>query len=160
MKALSTFAIAIALFVQSADISAAPAQADLATRPPAPGEGTIASRILAPCCSVQTLDAHESELARELRLEIRGRLYAGESAEAIEQSLVDRYGERVRAAPKQDPMRGVAGGLLVVAALAAAGVVRALRRSRARAETAARVPAGGPHDVYDDRLDDELRALD
>ena len=54
-------------------------------------------RLLAPCCWRETLDIHTSPTATELRHEIRNRLQAGESAIAIEKSLVDRYGPKLRA---------------------------------------------------------------
>lgn len=54
-------------------------------------------RLIAPCCWRETLDVHTSPTATELRHEIRSRLQAGESAIAIEKSLVDRYGPKLRA---------------------------------------------------------------
>lgn len=54
-------------------------------------------RLIAPCCWRETLDIHTSPTATELRHEIRSRLQAGESSLAIERSLVDRYGPKLRA---------------------------------------------------------------
>jgi cytochrome c-type biogenesis protein CcmH len=135
---------------------------ELAAQVPATGERSIERRLFAPCCYTQTLDLHESEIAHDLRLEIRRRLGAGEAADVIEQSLVRRYGERIRAVPEQDPMRLIAPAMLLSAGLAGILVLRLLRRWKRRSEEMARlspVVAAGP-DAYDDRLDAELRALD
>jgi cytochrome c-type biogenesis protein CcmH len=165
MNALRALLVASALLALPPAALAGPSQAppsdDVSSRPPAPGERTLLGRLIAPCCWQQTLDVHESPLTRDLRREIRGRLYAGETPAAIEESLVVRYGERIRAAPTRDPMKNVAGGLLVVALAVGGLVVVALRRLRARAPKL--LPAAGApleHDDYDDRLDDELRRLD
>jgi cytochrome c-type biogenesis protein CcmH len=88
----------------------------------------LEGRLIAPCCYVQTLDIHESEVASALRAEIRSRLARGEAAQAIEDDLVLRYGEPIRAVPRgRDPRRsiplivntslGVAVALLFVVAL-------------------------------------------
>ena len=56
------------------------------------GASRLEGRIMAPCCWNQTIDIHGSEPAYELRREIRKRLKAGESADAIEASFVQRCG--------------------------------------------------------------------
>lgn len=73
--------------------------------------------LLAPCCWQQTLDVHESPLATELREEIRGRLIAHETPEAIETDMVSRYGDRIRAVPKGGDPRLPLGLLTVGLAL-------------------------------------------
>lgn len=50
----------------------------------------IQARLRAPCCWVQTLDVHESELATNLRAEIHARLQRGEKSRTIEDDLVAR----------------------------------------------------------------------
>jgi cytochrome c-type biogenesis protein CcmH len=88
----------------------------------------LEGRLIAPCCYVQTLDIHESEVASALRAEIRSRLARGEAVQAIEDDLVLRYGERIRAVPRgRDPRcsiplivntsLGIAVALLFVVAL-------------------------------------------
>lgn len=171
MKALPTLVLAVSLLATPgaalAEGKAASAREELSSKPPAPGERTLYGRIIAPCCWNQTLDVHDSEVTRDLRMEIRGRLYDGETPAAIEESLVARYGERVRAAPTRDPMKNVAGGLLVAVVVAGLGVALVLRRLRgqpAPAPAPEPQPAAGPkvaaRDAYDERLDDELRDLD
>ncbi|MGE0785164.1 MAG: cytochrome c-type biogenesis protein CcmH [Sandaracinaceae bacterium] len=132
----------------------------------------IEARLLAPCCWVQTLDVHDSPLASELRAEIERRARAGESAEAIENDIAARYGERVRTVPlgSVDPTRMVPA--IVVGALLASLVmiVLAVRRSRWRPGARGRTtgerhaiaePMGpATRDDLDRRIDEELEELD
>ncbi len=130
------------------------------------GAARLEARLLAPCCWTQTLDVHDSEISVELRREIRARLRAGESADAIEDDLVARYGERIRAASKGHEI-GAPIPVVVGLGMAATGVALAalLRRwRRASSLTAAPSPkgplaGGGEGDRYDEKLDEELRAF-
>ena len=136
---------------------------------PAAGEVTLERRLLAPCCWNQTLDMHESDLAGSLRREVRERLHAGEPASAIEDDMIARYGERIRAVDKgRDPGGAMPflvglGALSIGAALVV--MVRRWRRSAASARSredmreATSKGVQRPDDPYDARLDDELRAL-
>ncbi|WP_394839652.1 cytochrome c-type biogenesis protein CcmH [Pendulispora rubella] len=124
------------------------------------GEAILEGRLLAPCCWTQTLDIHESPLATELRTEIHGRLDQGESVETIEEDLVARYGERIRAIPKgRDPRVAVTFASASVMLLSAIGLLWLWRRWT-RPRTAPAAPRAVRHDEYDARLDDELRELD
>ncbi len=119
------------------------------------GEKSVETRLLAPCCWNGTLDVHESDLARELRKEIRLRLRGGESVDAVEASMVERYGDKVRAAPANEHV----GVLLGAGALAAIGMaILLLRRSVGGMRLAVASTAGSPspRDEWDERLDDEL----
>jgi len=131
---------------------------------PAPGETRLEARLIAPCCWAQTLDVHPSEPATALRREIRARLLAGETAEAIEDDLVARYGDRIRALPRgqEGGSPTVVAGLGILAAIAAVALIAMVRRwLRASAVPPPAPPAGvGKEDAYDRLLDDELRALD
>lgn len=132
--------------------------------PHTPEETWLEGRLRAPCCWVQTLDVHASPLADELRREVRRRLRAGESADAIEGDFAARFGERVRAVPKgRDPRSTLAIVAIAAIALALGALLRVMRRWLRRghaAMTPARV-AAVPHDdaAYEARLDDELRAF-
>ena len=121
----------------------------------------VTSRLLAPCCYQQTLDVHESPLATELRGEVDARLRAGQTPTQVEASLVERYGERVRAVPRDHDSRGYVLALVAIAMVAAAVLlVRATRRWSRGASAAPTPPPGrGPRDALDERLDEELRAL-
>lgn len=160
-------AVTAALLISSlAPLAAAadpPSRAEISSWAPAPGERGLTGRLLAPCCWQGTLDAHESEPAQALRMAIRSRLYAGETVEEIEASLVDQYGERIRARPQRDPLGAVAAFLLVVAALAGIAIVRVMRRwRRVEAVDRAVVPPAPPAegDDYDTRLDAELASME
>ena len=126
------------------------------------GEKSVEARVLAPCCWNQTLDVHESDLARELRREIRARLRAGETVDGIEASFVERYGERVRAAPADERVGALLGvGVLAMAVVAGLVLRRSFASMGAGAGTGARVGAGPvvttTRDEWDERLDEELQ---
>lgn len=138
----------------------------------APGEAALLGKLVAPCCWTQTLDVHSGATPDALRAEIHRRLSSGESAAAIEADFVARYGPRVLAEPEGSPLPLVTLGLVALALGAAGGLVLALRRWVRRSEAAERAstsdgsgasPEGaggaGARDVWDERLDDELRAM-
>jgi cytochrome c-type biogenesis protein CcmH len=130
--------------------------------PPAPSPAVrVERRLLAPCCWNQTLDIHESELASSLRSEIRARVARGESAEAIERVMVDRYGERIRAAPAQrDPLLGIAIAVSALFALIALALIARGRRSLRGSAAQTVIATSGREPTYDERIERELRALD
>lgn len=135
-----------------------------------PGAERLEGRLLAPCCWAQTLDIHGSEIANALRREIRTRLKAGESAEAIEASLVARFGERLRAVPDRVPLDKMGGMGWLGVALAAGFIGVVLWRWRKRGlafdgESPGKGEAPGKpnpasREASDDRLDSELHRLD
>ncbi|MBX3181568.1 MAG: cytochrome c-type biogenesis protein CcmH [Polyangiaceae bacterium] len=128
------------------------------------GADRLEGRLLAPCCwdtSKQTLDIHDSPVANALKSEIRARLKAGETADAIEADLVARYGEKIRAVPEGNPLRRV--GLLLSVLVAAAGVGLGYKLVGWRRRREASLPApevGGERDAWDDALDAELARED
>lgn len=126
----------------------------------AEGELALQSRLLAPCCWKQTLDVHESELSTTLREEIHRRILEGEAPRAIEVSLVQRFGEKIRAVPEGGDFRNaiplfVGGGMV----LSAVGLVFVLRRWRRRSDGDRTTGPDAPPDAYDARIDDALRQL-
>jgi len=129
-----------------------------------PGASALEGRIMAPCCWTQTIDIHGSEIANDLRREIRKRLKSGESADAIQASLVERYGERILAVPPGSPLKTLATLLALGMGGAGAAAFVMLKRWRERAVAHAGAvagPAKPPNDAQlDARLDAELRALD
>lgn len=127
-----------------------------------PGAAELEGRVIAPCCWTQTIDIHGSPAATELRTEIRKRLKAGESVDAIEHSLVDRYGDRILAV-KPGSRLASAGMVLMLAMFGAgAGAVTILRRWKRRSSEHAPAPAPEKktRDVIDERIDAELDELD
>ena len=132
------------------------------------GASYLEGRIRAPCCWNQTIDIHGSEPAYELRREIRRRLKAGEAADAIEASLIERYGQKILAVQDKSPVVSVANTLGLAFLGAGIGAYFMLKRwSRAggeaskkkapgKAEGAASGSAEPKRDALDDRLDREL----
>lgn len=121
----------------------------------------VERRILAPCCHRQTLEDHESEIAHLLRAEIQHRIAAGEPPDAIEDDLVRRYGEQVRAMPRTwDPRLPLGVGLGGVVLLGALVLLRLVSRwCSSRRASAADVSSARDLE-YEDRLDDELLEID
>ena len=128
-----------------------------------PGAERLEGRLLAPCCWAQTLDIHGSER------EIRTRLKARESPEAIERNLVARYGERIRAVPDRVPLdkMGEFGWLGVAVAAGFLGLVlwQWLKRGRSSynknepGTPTASTPEPCPNEASDERLEAELHRI-
>jgi len=130
-----------------------------------PGEKALLGRLVAPCCWNQTLDIHGGGVPDQLRAEIRRRLIAGESPEAIEADFVARYGPAVLSVQPSSPLSTVLLGVGGLALAAGVGVFMKMRRwkkagdaAQRAAPKASREPAAP--DAYDEKLDAELRALD
>lgn len=89
----------------------------------------IASTIRCPVCLNLSLAASPSELARDMRAEIRTKLQEGQTPAEIRQYFVDRYGEWVLMTPEPE---GISLALWILPALAVVGggfvVVRVVRR--------------------------------
>jgi len=118
-------------------------------------------RILAPCCFRQTLEDHDSDIAHKLRAEIERRTAVGESSDVIEDDLVRRYGEDVRAMPRGLDPRALLGIAVAVVLGLGALVIRRFVRARPTVEARATSPAGDDRDLeYQERLDDELDLVD
>ncbi|WP_437603685.1 cytochrome c-type biogenesis protein [Sorangium sp. So ce590] len=164
--ALVAFVAGVAMSGRAEPATPSQAASELVDTTPAPGERALAGRLLAPCCWDQTLDVHESEVARDLRREIRARLRQGEAAGAVEQDLVARYGDRLRAAPSSGTLGKVALGLMLGIAVALLGVfalLRSWRRNAAQTGPSRGATAAAlrdEYDEYDERLDNELRERD
>jgi cytochrome c-type biogenesis protein CcmH len=145
----------------------------VACSPTSPGErlqGEIVrlqSRLVAPCCWTQTLDNHESPLARSLRDEITLRLGRGEDPATIEADLIARHGPRIRAAGDDvdlDLVPWVGAGAALVALLVGTLLgLRWVRRGRALGPSGAAAAAPTPaaaDDRLEQQLDDELDRMD
>jgi cytochrome c-type biogenesis protein CcmH len=142
-----------------------PAAGELDFNKYVPGAAALEGRIIAPCCWNQTIDIHGSPSSTDLRREIRDRLTNGESADAIERSLVERYGPKILATP-QGSRLGKTGVLLaMILGAAGVGAVVLLRRWQRRSDEAqpegdAKPNGSGRRDALDDRLDAELSRLE
>ena len=59
----------------------------------------LEAKLMAPCCFTQTIDQHESDIARQMRAEVSGWLAQGLSDQQILDIYVERYGARILAVP-------------------------------------------------------------
>jgi cytochrome c-type biogenesis protein CcmH len=59
----------------------------------------LEDRFMAPCCWVQTVRHHDSEISRQMRGEIKSLIEKGRSDEQITEFFVQKYGERILASP-------------------------------------------------------------
>lgn len=126
-----------------------------------PGAAALEGKIIAPCCWNQTIDIHGSESSSELRSEIRRRLKAGESAEQIEASLVERYGAKILAVPKGSRLGGAGIVLVIGLGVAGAGAFGLLRRWQRRSQGRPKTKGQAKErDAMDDRIDAEIADLD
>lgn len=117
----------------------------------------IARDLMCPVCAGQTVAESNSQLAGQMRAEIRRRLLAGQSREEIIAYFVAQFGEGALAAP---PPRGGALVLwlsLPVALLAGALILRGYLRRHAAAPPPAPPP---PTPEEAEQIERTLRALD
>jgi cytochrome c-type biogenesis protein CcmH len=128
---------------------------DLATH-----EHDLEERLLAPCCWQQTLADHESPVATALRAEIHERLARREPAASIEGDLVRRYGTKIRALSEGGDPRWLIGVIAVGASLLALVAIGSFVRRRRVPHVVAPSSPGLFDDEYEERLDDELLAVD
>ncbi len=88
-------------------------------------------------CQNQSIDDSDAPLARDLRLLVRERLTAGDSDTKVIDFLTARYGEFVLLKPRFNAGTALLWlAPLIALALGALGVVAALRRRRAKPESA------------------------
>jgi cytochrome c-type biogenesis protein CcmH len=163
-RAVLRFAVLISVGLSASCSTKAPDPASEAQR-------VLERRLLAPCCWRQTLEDHDSPVAGTLRAEISSRLAAGESAEAIEASLVSRHGAQIQALPPGGDPRWIIGSLVLVTlagTLIGIGFYVRPRRSRRLPRKAGDVNVDvatpPPTDLlmidrYEQQLDDELLEL-
>jgi cytochrome c-type biogenesis protein CcmH len=97
----------------------------------------VAAELRCPVCQGLSVADSPSKMANQMRDLVRERLEAGESPEAVKAYFVERYGEWILLAPKQEgfnlvvwvlPFLGLAGG--------AVGLFLVLRRWRQRTAAA------------------------
>jgi cytochrome c-type biogenesis protein CcmH len=162
---VALFAVADPGFASAAETHAPPAASvgKNEFRSFVPGAAALEGKILAPCCWNQTVDIHGSELSNQIRREIRSRLRAGEAADVIQASFVQRYGTKIIAMEADSPLANIA--LTTLVAIGAVGVAGLFMLKRWRAAgIASRAPKTkrdeAANERLDARLDAELRALD
>jgi cytochrome c-type biogenesis protein CcmH len=119
--------------------------------------------VMSPFCPGKLLADCPSSQAGALRQQIRERIAAGESGDAIRQELIETYGEAVRAAPRARGFDLLAWVLPPVAlGLGALIAVLWLRRRRPAASTAGEGQGEAKAAIDDEarkRLEEELRRV-
>ena len=120
--------------------------------------------LMSPFCPGLLLADCRSDGARELRAEIAARLGAGETSEAIENDLVQRFGPQIRTVPEfrgvgvlawmGPPLIGIAGIVFVVAA------IRSATRHGVPGDTGGGIDGATEDPAMVERLRDELDQLD
>lgn len=115
---------AIAAMIAAAFAIATQAPSDNGT--PESRTDRVASSLRCPVCQGLSVKDSDSPTARDIRADIRRRIDAGESAEAIKAAYVDRYGEWILLRPAASgfgvllwalPVGVVTGGALALSAM-------------------------------------------
>jgi cytochrome c-type biogenesis protein CcmH len=126
----------------------------------------LEATLLAPCCFNGTIDTHESEIARSLRTEIETRIHDGETSDAIQADMVERYGRAIVANPHFNALAvasEVMIALMIVAAAALFLRVKVWTKNARENKTMTLIhptASEAPTDEYDRRLDEELLVMD
>jgi cytochrome c-type biogenesis protein CcmH len=123
----------------------------------------IEGMLIAPCCWSQPVSQHYSEVADQIRKEVRQLLAAGKSKQEILDYYVAEYGERILASPRPHgfnllayilPVTSLLTGLVVIAVF-----LRKWTMRPAAALPADDVPTAG-NDQYSARIERELREFE
>ena len=109
----------------------------------------VASSLRCPVCQNNSIEESPSQLAQDMKREVRQRLAAGESPDDIRRYFISRYGEWVLTKPRAAGMNLSVWLLPVVALFGGAVIVwlavrRWVRQGDAARSPAAAVPAGTP----------------
>ena len=120
----------------------------------------IAGLLIAPCCWSMTADAHSSQIAYDMRAQIRAALARGESEEEILQAYVVQYGERVLAKPTKQGFNLLAWILPFVALVIGSWVLWRFLHRHVEPAPAAVVMTTNRNDPYAQRLERELKEFD
>lgn len=150
--ALAAVAVLVMPVGRAAGVRAGPTLEDQAD--------AIARELMCPVCAGQTVADSGSQLAEQMRAEIRKRLEAGQTREEIINYFIGQFGEGVLAKP---PARG--SGLVLwlslpMALLVGAVILRRFLKSNLAA--ARQVPAGPPPPTPEEaeQIAQALRSLD
>jgi cytochrome c-type biogenesis protein CcmH/NrfF len=117
--------------------------------------------LMAPCCFANTVAEHRSPLSDKMREEVRALVASGATEKEILESFVDKYGERILAAPKQQGFNLFAYVLpwvALAAGLVAIGFI--LRRQRPSTVQPSAALPGPTTDQIKARFEAELARFD
>jgi cytochrome c-type biogenesis protein CcmH len=114
--------------------------------------------LIAPCCFMQTLANHSSPKADELKSEVRALLRAGLSEGEVVQHFVDKYGERILAAPRAEGFNLLAYLMPPFFVLCGLGIYATWVRAHRAAPSATLPPRDRSAAVQDNHLLERMRA--
>ena len=119
----------------------------------------IENNLIAPCCWSQPVSEHYSEVAEQIRNEVRAMVAAGKSRDEIMDYYVSRYGERILATPRPKGFNALVYVLPWVALILGAWVVIALLK-KLRSPAQAANPAPPPDARYASTIEKEIKDLE
>lgn len=125
----------------------------------------IDNSLICPICPGETIDRSQVQLAKDMQVIVREQIAEGRSDGEIRQFFVDRYGERVLAAPPREgfhwlvwglPPAGIAAGLLAL--FLVTQLMRAPQGPRPAGDSGGEGEAGGEGELapYLQQVDREL----
>jgi cytochrome c-type biogenesis protein CcmH len=118
----------------------------------------IENHLMAPCCW-RPLPGHESQVADQMRQEIRSIVSAGMDRQAILDHFVSRYGEQVLAEPHAEGFNRLLN-ILPWAVLVPGGWIVYVLLKRQRTPVAAPPPEPLPDSRYASEIEKELKDLE
>jgi len=122
----------------------------------------IENNLIAPCCWIQPISEHPSEISDIMRMEVREMVAEGKSRDEILDYYVARYGERILAAPRARGINVLAYAAPFAALILGGGGLFLFRgKKRALApQTSAHLPPPQNDGRYNDIIEKELREFD
>jgi cytochrome c-type biogenesis protein CcmH len=119
----------------------------------------IEDNLIAPCCWSQPVSQHYSEVAEQIRKEVREMVAAGKSRDEILDYYVAKYGERILAAPRARGFNSLAY-ILPWAALMVGAWLLFLLLKKLRSPAPSPVPTSLPDSRYASVIEKEIKELE
>jgi cytochrome c-type biogenesis protein CcmH len=119
----------------------------------------IENHLMAPCCW-RPLPGHESQVADEMRQEIRTMVAAGMDRQAILDRFVARYGEQVLAEPHAEGFNRLLNILPWAALVLGGWIVYVLLKNQRKPSVAPPPPEPPPDSRYASEIEKELKDLE
>ena len=122
----------------------------------------IENNLIAPCCWIQPISEHPSEISDLMRAEVRAMVAEGKSRSEILDYYVARYGERILAAPRADGINVLAYAAPFAALILGGWGLFFFRGKKRVLAPAVADPLPPPRNDnrYNDIIEKELRELD
>jgi cytochrome c-type biogenesis protein CcmH len=139
---------------ESGDISLTPEQETIATG--------LEDEFISPCCWHQALSAHDSPVAREMKVEIRSMLADGKSVDDIRTHYIELHGERIMTVPPGGGFNHLVWIIPLVAGVFGVGIAGQLLRSwkKHSSSDGAAQPNKSADKTVNGKLEEQLRAWD